>query len=683
MELYRKYRETSLDGIKGNANIIATLRAIVAKDDRPHTFLFCGPAGCGKTTLAYILASEFGIRKDSLTERNSADYRGIDSVREFAGELEFMPFNGTRGYIFEECFHKDTQVATDNGDKAISDIQVGDTVVNAIGTGRVTNKFQTQVDLERVVRIDYGGKHIICSAWHRIFTSTGWKFAEEITTKDLICVTGNAMMSQSGTNKDADEKKSSNGVSGGMRRMWLPLYLAQAGESVLLKELWREVSSEAKEHYTADMPTMSKDIYGVSRTAQNPLFDVLRLCSTKYDGILSGDATFPRAPSSSIEWSNQISSDGFGEGVSAGIFGEDEKEQPRIHARCDREGICNSKEKRDTSHVSKTSDMHKLDGSHNSPNEDVRSVRDGLGNGACDSFVRPEASLVEDRRCESGAEDCSGSGRGYAQTGLSETAGCDESGRPFYAGVDSVSFYKSGDSLEHFGLCSKDIKQGYVTFYDLSVDGHPSYTANEALVHNCHRLTQEAQEALLKPVENCPENTYLFFTTTDASKINAALKTRMVIIPVEPIGDEDLSDLVHSVAKKEKIDLDDKVVEHIVASAYSSPRRALTMLEKVIGLPLEEQLQVAGYADEVDSVAIDLCRALSKRAQWSDITEILDKMTVEPEAVRRSVLGYMRKVLLKRDNPRAYLVMTAFAKNYYDSGNAGLIMSCYEARMAE
>lgn len=683
MELYRKYRETSLDGIKGNANAIATLKSIIAKPDRPHTFLFVGPAGCGKTTLAYIMAKEFGIKPESLIEHNSGDYRGIDSVREFSEELQFIPFGGTRGYIFEECFHKDTQVTTDTGDKAISDIQVGDAVVNAIGTGKVTHKFETKVDLDRVVRIDYGDKHVICSEWHRIFTNSGWKYAGEITAKDLICITSHAMMFQSRTDKETDETKSYDGISGDMRRMWLPLHLAQAGESVLLKEVWDEVSPEAKEQYTSDMPTMQKDIHGMAGVSQNPLLAILRGHSTKCNGVLSGSTSFTGAGINAIKESNPFLSDGCRKDCGCGIVGADEKKQSGLYAGCDGQGKCNAQAKRDTSHISKTSDLYKLDGSHNPANEDVRSVGNRLGNGACDSVMRSESSLVEDRRCKSLTEDCGRSGRSNPQTGVSETSGCNEAGGHAYARVDCVSFYKSGDSIEHFGLCSNDIEQGYVTFYDLSVDGHPSYTANSALVHNCHRLTMDAQEALLKPVENCPENTYLFFTTTDASKINAALKTRMIIIPVAPVDDAELTELVNSVALKESITLDPSVTEHIVASAYNSPRRALTMLEKVIGLPLEEQLKVAGYADEVETAAIDICRALSRRVPWTDITAILSTLTVEPEAVRRAVLGYMRKCLLAKDNPRAYLVMTAFEKNYYDTGNAGLVMSCYAARSAE
>lgn len=206
------------------------------------------------------------------------------------------------------------------------------------------------------------------------------------------------------------------------------------------------------------------------------------------------------------------------------------------------------------------------------------------------------------------------------------------------------------------------------------LQGSQAYIFEEA-----HRLTQDAQEALLKPVENCPEHTYLFFTTTDASKINAALKTRMIIIPVEPLDETTLESLVKSVCVKEQITITDDVIKHIAKSAYNSPRRALTMLEKVIGLSEEEQLKVAGYSNDVETVAIDLCRLLIKKSEWMTIASVLSTLSVEPEAVRRAVLGYMRAVLLKKDSAAAVVVATHFERNYYDSGNVGLVLSCYRA----
>lgn len=196
-----------------------------------------------------------------------------------------------------------------------------------------------------------------------------------------------------------------------------------------------------------------------------------------------------------------------------------------------------------------------------------------------------------------------------------------------------------------------------------------------------HKLTPDAQEALLKPVENCPEHTYMFFTTTDASKLNAALKTRMIIINVEPLRDDQIIELVRSVCTKENITLEDDVLKHISSSAYGSPRRALTMLEKVIGLSHDDQLKVASYAEEADKFALDLCQVIIRKGKWEAVAAILSKLSVEPEAARRAVLGYLRAIMLKKDSPKAFVIAQQFKENYYNTGNAGLALSCYAAWM--
>ena len=226
--------------------------------------------------------------------------------------------------------------------------------------------------------------------------------------------------------------------------------------------------------------------------------------------------------------------------------------------------------------------------------------------------------------------------------------------------------YRGIDSVREFSETLKYVPLG----------GTQGFIFEEA-----HKLTADAQEALLKPVENCPEHTYLFFTTTDASKLNAALKTRMVIINVEPLRDDQIIELVTSICGKEDIKLEDDVVKHIAASAYGSPRRALTMLEKVIGLPHEDQLKVSGYAEEADTFAIDLCRIIVKKGKWEDVSAILTKLAVEPEAARRAVLGYLRAIMLRKDSPKAFVIAQHFKENYYNTGNAGLTLSCYAAWM--
>lgn len=102
VELYRKYRPSTLDEMVGNEATIKSLKAEL--ENGSHVFLFTGPAGCGKTTLARIIAKEVGAGDLSIKEINSAENRGIDTAREVQEQMRYNPSDGDAlVWIFDEC----------------------------------------------------------------------------------------------------------------------------------------------------------------------------------------------------------------------------------------------------------------------------------------------------------------------------------------------------------------------------------------------------------------------------------------------------------------------------------------------------------------------------------------------------------------------------------------------------
>ena len=68
MSLYLKYRPQTLSEFKGNKEIVATLKGMLKKENIPHVFLFHGQTGCGKTTLARIIAKELKCNDNNIIE---------------------------------------------------------------------------------------------------------------------------------------------------------------------------------------------------------------------------------------------------------------------------------------------------------------------------------------------------------------------------------------------------------------------------------------------------------------------------------------------------------------------------------------------------------------------------------------------------------------------------------------
>ena len=108
MGLYLKYRPNTLAEIEGNREIVITLRGMFKKNEIPHSMLFHGPTGCGKTTLARIVAKELGCAENNLIEIDTAQFRGIDTVRDLRKNIQYTPLGGgIRVYIIDEV-HKMT-----------------------------------------------------------------------------------------------------------------------------------------------------------------------------------------------------------------------------------------------------------------------------------------------------------------------------------------------------------------------------------------------------------------------------------------------------------------------------------------------------------------------------------------------------------------------------------------------
>ena len=104
MALYRKYRPTSFDDIRGDQEVVAVLRAAVAQGKVAHAYLFAGGRGTGKTSMARILARALGTSEQDIYEMDAASNRGIDEIRELREGVATLPFESKyKFYIIDEA----------------------------------------------------------------------------------------------------------------------------------------------------------------------------------------------------------------------------------------------------------------------------------------------------------------------------------------------------------------------------------------------------------------------------------------------------------------------------------------------------------------------------------------------------------------------------------------------------
>ena len=99
-----KYRPTTWDDVSEQSSTKLILQQQLATNTFKHAYLFCGPAGCGKTTCARIFANDINKNMGNPIELDAASNNGVDDVRDIIQQAKTKSLDSAyKIFIIDEC----------------------------------------------------------------------------------------------------------------------------------------------------------------------------------------------------------------------------------------------------------------------------------------------------------------------------------------------------------------------------------------------------------------------------------------------------------------------------------------------------------------------------------------------------------------------------------------------------
>jgi len=197
-----------------------------------------------------------------------------------------------------------------------------------------------------------------------------------------------------------------------------------------------------------------------------------------------------------------------------------------------------------------------------------------------------------------------------------------------------------------------------------------------------HRQTKDAQNALLKLLEDPPSHVFFALCTTDPDQLLPAILGRCHQYQVKTLKYSEMMDLLKSVVKKENLeDYPESILKEIISLAEGLPRNALVMLDSIIDIEDEGKAIAALSSVSLSSINTkELCQAILKGTPWKEVKKSVKEilMEVEPEKLRQMILGYMTAVLLNKDrDDRLSQVIDTFSEPNFYNAKSGIVNQIY------
>jgi DNA polymerase III gamma/tau subunit len=685
-----RYRPKSIKGIYGNSALKESLTSALSKEDKPTSFLFTGKSGCGKTTFGRVIANELCIDPINTHIYNAASTRGIDTIREIIQEAKKVPlFGGNRRiYILEECFPKGTNISTPNGNIPIETIRPGDSIFNIEGLSTVKSIFKNIVPLERIVKLHLSGnKEIVCSKDHLFLTENGWIKAIDLKNNLILTQSCDSLIDTLSQEVSKNEYVQMSNV-----------FTDTTKQNPKYQNLWTMQKSSNRLFRMWENILFFKDLLEHQSTNKTKtLFQIMCREMAKFSRLVSCQSLYKRISQKHTNCYSQINEGktrNLGRNKESKFRTNDEKQSFKKYNQYRKGEIYKTIEWyfeyirrtlwRKWKRINTTTDFAcQFIGMENG-NQYFDWNKEKERNSTRFSFS------LQNRYRKREIETGNRSGRSETQIEKIFIQRLKEGNKTQVFRVEDIEIYKRGCNEQNFSsfVTDNERSQGYSIFYDLEMEGHPSYFVEGCPVHNCHGITGTAAEALLDFLEHPPKDSFIVLTTTEPDALKVTIKRRCFQGEVKPLLHAEMSKLIAFVLKREKATISDQATNKIIEVSEGSAGQALKLLDMIIGVNDSKAMDLIESIFVNETQVIELCRLLvninmSSADKWKKCSEILKTITGEPEANRRVIMGYFNTVLLNKPHNEDTACIAAvagnFTENYYTSGKLGLTLSVFSS----
>lgn len=717
--LYRKYRPKTFSEIVGQEHVVKTLTNAILMGMVSHAYLFYGPRGTGKTTMARLLAKAVNCtrrksfepcnqciscieisegRAIDLIEIDAASNRGIDEIRSLREGVGVVPTKSKyKVYVIDECLTGDHLITMSDGKvKKISEIKNGEKVASIelktgeIIEGKVRNWFKRKTN--QIIEIKTPQTFLRCTPTHRLWTFRDNRFslvqARDLKVDDFLLspvylphiqkndltpdqlnllaliqcdghISKDAQMIQIEVRKDNEYFQ--NIVKKGMKGWGIlkppVIKITSRGTTLIriyskeLKDIFLGLGCPAGKKSTeidvsdtvfqAPLKSVksyidtcfccegnidfnkSLNLYRLNFNSTSEIFvRKLQLLLKKF-GISSSILKIPRKDKK-YSTVYRLSLSHYNLQIFQQKIGLSLKRKANILAKCSLK-----KEKQDTIPIEKIiiREQKKIKLSY--------PLRASLG-------IYPDIRQHLSRR---------------AVINFIKVGGVPELNKYLQFRYEKIKKIKIQNEEE--------------IVYDFTVENIHTFIANGICSSNCHQLTKEASNALLKTLEEPPRHVIFVLCTTEFSKVLPTITSRCQRFEFRKLNLSQIVRRLEIISKKEKIKIEKEAIELIARTAQGSIRDAESLLDEVmITVPKSKEskiekervgeiLGIVGI--EVVSRLVDLLAKKDEKGALGYLSEIFER-GVDIENFAKKLTSYLRDLFLVKINPKIFKEETIFTK---------------------